>query len=384
MLGLIPVIKVNYNFFEVIEAVFTSSTKKKYLTLLEKEVSKYFGVTDVLFTSSGRSALYHILCNLPQRKVLVPSYTCDVVVEAAMLAKKIVVYTSIDRRTFDMRYDNLIDNDTIVIATHQFGIPCSIDSICRESKEKGAVVVEDCAGSLGTTINGQLAGTFGDYAFFSLNASKTINAPAMGGFVISKDKESLIRLRQCINLKPCDSKYKIKQLIKSIALCFDRFPIVHRYIAIIQRKKSGGGYVDAEYYIPHDSLIDEYKYGFYEWQAKTVYRQFKDLDKLLQKRKQMYDAYSLALNNNKGAIMFASVSTGNRFPLYIRNRSSINEKFKDNGIGTANGFEHFVCPVEFVKERELAKHIMYLPFGSSYTEKEIKKIVSEIKDSLNE
>ena len=67
---LVPNIRVNYSFSDILRAWFIGNSGK-YTHFLEESLADLFQVEDVLLTSSGRSALYHLLTYLPQRKVIV-------------------------------------------------------------------------------------------------------------------------------------------------------------------------------------------------------------------------------------------------------------------------------------------------------------------------
>lgn len=88
----------------------------------------------------------------------------------------------------------VIDKDSVVIATHQFGNPCRIEEIQSLCRRTGAILIEDCAASLGTHIQGQPAGSFGDYAFFSFDSTKLVTVPSKGGFIIAREATETERL----------------------------------------------------------------------------------------------------------------------------------------------------------------------------------------------
>ena len=380
---MIPVIKVNYKLWELLEAAFIPCSRDKYLPLLEKEVCRYFGVDEALFACSGRSALYFILKGLPQRKVVVPAYTCDAVAEAVALAGKEIVYAHVGGPNLDMVLEGLVDSDTIVVATHQFGMPCNIGCIRAMCKTRGAIVVEDCAGALGTRIDGRLAGTFGDFAFFSFNASKLVTAPAMGGFAISANPGEIRKLKQTLPPMRGGTKHKVRSLLKSVALCLYKHPVFHDVLARAKRKRrQGEAHLDAQTYHAKPTLIEEFQYPFCDWQAKTVLRQFKKIDSLLAARQRMFDAFMGVLRKSRIPLGFANVPTGNRFPLLVENREEAVSRFRAHGIATAAGFDHFVCPGDYTDELRLADRILYLPFGSGFTGKEIAKVASVLETAL--
>lgn len=167
--SLIPRAKVNYSFNILFRSLFVRENKNRYSKELKALLCAYFHVSDLLLTSSGRNSLYLLLNYLPQPKVVIPSYTCKVVSEAAALAGKQIIYVDVAREDCNMTSESLgkiLDSETIVIATHQYGNPCAIKEIQSLCASVGAVLIEDCAGSLGTTVDGILTGLYGDYAFF--------------------------------------------------------------------------------------------------------------------------------------------------------------------------------------------------------------------------
>ena len=123
---MIPRTKVNYSAGELLHALFVSESAARHRDTLKARLRELFGFEHVLLTPSGRAALYFLLRALPQTRVIVPAYTCKAVVEAARLAEKDVVHVEIEPEGFNMdvrQLEPLLDNNCIVIATHQFGIP---------------------------------------------------------------------------------------------------------------------------------------------------------------------------------------------------------------------------------------------------------------------
>ena len=374
----IPNIKVNYSLREIIHACFIQSKSPKYLNLLKQGLCKYFGVHDVLLTSSGRSAIYHILVNLPQKKVIVPAYTCDVVVEAAKLAGKDIVYAHVKKETLNVDVELLpkVDSDCIVIATHLFGFPCDIKRICEICKINGAIVLEDCAGSFGTYVDGQLTGTFGDYAIFSFSASKLLNAPTKGGFIIAKNSKDLYLLKEKIAFRKCDIKFKLKAICKSIAFCLDKNAYIHFLLSSIRHLHQTKAYIPAETYTPNKGLIEDYLRGFYNWQAYVVLKQLERLPLILKKREELTDIYDKVMNYCSQNNSFLRSATCIRYPIYVKDREKKRAEMRAKGIEVGFGFEHCVFPSNYNEELSFVDEIAYLPFGNNYTKDEIDKIVS--------
>lgn len=381
---IIPNIKVSYSVGDLISALFISCGNDRYSTLVVELLGNIIGVRNVILTSSGRSALYHIFSYLPQNKVIVPAYTCDVVVEAAILAGKKVLFAHIDKETLNIGELPDIDSNTIIIATHQYGFPCDIKNICAICKKKKAVVIEDCAGAFGTEIDGQKAGTFGDYAIFSFNASKLINAPSSGGFLITKDEKDLKVLKERITFKQCTYRYKIKSLCKGLVLCLDKNAFIHYWLSKKTRHDAAKAHISAESYNPEKRVVDSYFKGFYNWQAYVVLKQLKRLPYLLKRREELKEVYQTTLNKEYQKETFDRQNCSIRYPIYLKDRDYFRKQVRNKGVEIGYGFEHSVCPDDYKEEIRIAKEIAYLPYSSNYTKKEINQIVKVLNQALNE
>ena len=79
--------------------------------------------------------------------------------------------------------------ECVFLITHIGGIVNpDIKKISKLCKEKGIALVEDCAHSLGSTLNGKHSGTFGIAGIYSLYATKSVMA-GEGGIVITDDEK---------------------------------------------------------------------------------------------------------------------------------------------------------------------------------------------------
>ena len=187
---MIPRIKVNYNLLELLKALLVFESSNFRRQALIKTISRLFETDRILLTASGRGGLFTLLSCLPQKFIVVPAYTCKAVIEAVVLAGKEPIFVETEDDGFNMSphfLANILNSDTILLATHQFGIPCNIKTILAIARKAGSFVIEDAAASLGSKVEGQLTGTFGDAAFFSFDTTKLVNAPLKAGFVVIRN-----------------------------------------------------------------------------------------------------------------------------------------------------------------------------------------------------
>ena len=76
---------------------------------------------------------------------------------------------------------------TAVIAMHTFGFPCRVNDIKKICKQYNIKLIEDSAESLGSFINNQHTGTYGDMGIISFNGNKIITGGG-GGCIITNDE----------------------------------------------------------------------------------------------------------------------------------------------------------------------------------------------------
>ncbi len=73
-----------------------------------------------------------------------------------------------------------------IIVVHLYGMPAKMPEILKISGKYGIPVLEDAAEALGSSIDGQMCGTFGDIAILSFNGNKIITTSG-GGALVCRD-----------------------------------------------------------------------------------------------------------------------------------------------------------------------------------------------------
>lgn len=381
MKSLLPRVKVNYALGDIISAlvsIYRRSRNEECINI----ISDYFHNESVLLVPSARDAIYELLIRLPQKKVIIPSYTCMVVNEAVMLSHKKIVYALSDLDVYNSSYLDYIDNDCIVLATHQYGLPCNIENIAQKCKEIGAVLIEDCATSLGTKVNGKLTGTFGDYAVISLNASKTLTVPPFGGILIGKDEELLKDIEATADWIKPDLKFKVKGFVKAVAFVVTKNPYLYRIFhwLTIERK---GRLQRTEHETVSQEKTDFYKYRFSDWQAYFLWKQLCILDKIIEKRKYIYAYYDTHINNPlvvKPVLIPDAVCT--RYAIRVDDRKDFYKKCLAKGVDMDFSHCSIGCPASFEKEHKMADTVLNLPFYYELSEAEMKKVVEVVNSIL--
>ena len=389
---MIPRTKVNYGLRDIAVAFLVSEGSHDYRAELVEVLSKYLGETNVLLTPSGRGGLYFILKALDRPRVVIPAYTCKAVAEAAILAGKNIICVDVEPGGFNVpssALDTIVDSKSIVIATHQFGIPCEIERIVALSARRGALVVEDVAPSLGTRLGNRLVGTYGDAAFYSFDSTKLVNVPMKGGLVTAKDPDLLARIKAVMNAEttPMPWSHKMKLLVMATGLVLIENPVLYSLFHAVFFSLMGK-YTEE---IPglNPKKTEFYIYTMANWQAFTALSQVRRLDAIIEQRRQVYTAYSEALEGCRSFELPPKDENGEwaciRFPIRVKgNKFAYYSRVAKQGVDVAFSFTYPPCTDDSVHAKAIADSILDIPYYWKLTSSEFDRVVSVLKAIDNE
>jgi dTDP-4-amino-4,6-dideoxygalactose transaminase len=135
------------------------------------------------------------------------------------------VFADIDVNTFGSDAEaikkKLTSRTKLIVAQHSFGIPCNIREIVELGKEHNIFVVEDCAITLDSAIEGIKVGNWGDAAIFSTDHSKPINT-LIGGFLYTTNKQLYEKVKDYSETLPHLDKAHQERL-------YNQFLFEHKY-----------------------------------------------------------------------------------------------------------------------------------------------------------
>jgi len=161
---------------------------------LKRVFSEYIGNPNVILTNSGKDALkISLLCSgvSPGDEVILPSFTCPSVAMAVLEVNAVPVFADVIENGFNISLDSVkeaINEKTkAIIVAHMAGIPVDLDGFLKLSKERGIILIEDCAQAFGAKYKGKYVGLHGDAAIYSFGISKNIGGVGGGALVLNGD-----------------------------------------------------------------------------------------------------------------------------------------------------------------------------------------------------
>lgn len=151
-------------------------------------------IKHVVSFNSGTSALlaaYFAVGVDEGDEIIGPSLTYHAALSPAYVLKANPVLVDIDVRTRCLdpgKIEERVGPKTKAITVvHQWGHPADMDAITSVARKHNLLLIEDCSHAHGSKYKGQLCGTFGDVAVFSLQANKAIFAGEGGVLVTNND-----------------------------------------------------------------------------------------------------------------------------------------------------------------------------------------------------
>ncbi|MCL5090776.1 MAG: DegT/DnrJ/EryC1/StrS family aminotransferase [Patescibacteria group bacterium] len=377
-------IRPETSYLNILKSFFAN---EDYEIKLIDKIKKYFGVKEVLLVSSARSGLYLLLKALSQERVYLPAYTCWVVPEAARLAKKKIFFIDINLQDYNLNVNELrkkITPGSIIIATHQFGIPCDIEKILIIAKEKKCLVIEDNAAGFGSEYKGKKTGSFAPASVISFEISKTLTS-GKGGAILFND----LRLyKKVSNLYPNEiKKVPLQKTFKQLIYLFtyklmtekSLFPLTHMLFSRL--KGFTGGRQD---YL--QEATGQYSDNLDRRLIKLAYLNWENINYVTNRRKIIAKRYHELLNKttNISLPVYASFKEPvlMRFPIKVKERKQeFYQKCCHQGLDLAFTFSYSCSKAGgCYNSDKAAQEVLNLPIYSQLSDNDIQKIAKIIKD----
>jgi perosamine synthetase len=170
-----------------------------YLRRFEKSFAEYLGIRHAMTTSSGTGALHLGLKALgigPGDEVIVPDLSWVATASAVAYTGATPVLCDIAETSWCMdpqAVAQLVTSKTkAIMPVHLYGHPAAMPELMALAATHGLKVLEDAAPALGATVDGRLAGTWGNASAFSFQGAKVL-VTGEGGMLVSNDEELMDR-----------------------------------------------------------------------------------------------------------------------------------------------------------------------------------------------
>lgn len=178
-----------------------------FIQQLEHDLATYCGTKGAAVVQSGTAAIHLALRLLEIQQgdlILCQSFTFIGSSNPILYEKATPVFIDSEAATWNMcplaLEKAILDLDKkgkrpkAIIVVHLYGMPAKMLEIMALSHKYNIPVIEDAAEALGSSIDGQACGSFGDFGILSFNGNKIITTSG-GGALLSNNLEALQKAR---------------------------------------------------------------------------------------------------------------------------------------------------------------------------------------------
>ena len=177
------------------------SSNGVFVRRFEEAMAKTLGVRHAISLCNGTVALhlaFHCLGIGPGDEVIVPTFTY--IASVNTIAQTGATPVLVECRSDDWLIDiadverRITPRTKAIVPVHLYGAICDMAALRALADKHGLYIVEDCAESLGSTLDGTSCGGFGNVGTFSFFGNKTVTT-GEGGLVTTNDDALAERLR---------------------------------------------------------------------------------------------------------------------------------------------------------------------------------------------
>lgn len=171
----------------------------EFVQMLEKKLTEYLKVKNLMLVSNGTLALQLVLkaFNLKGEVITTP-FTFAATTNVILWEGLKPVFADIDPYTFNIDPKDvrrkITDKTIAILAVHVYGNPCYVDELEEIAHKHGLKLFYDSAHAFGVEYDNQSVLNYGDLSTLSFHATKVFNT-IEGGAIIAKDEDLAEKLR---------------------------------------------------------------------------------------------------------------------------------------------------------------------------------------------
>lgn len=277
---------------------FMSQSKYQDIKLLEKTFVQYTGRKHAVGISSATDGLHFSLLahgiDEPKHEVLVPNFSWISTSSAISLAGATPVFCDVDLDSYHLDLDSakkmISPRTRALVYPHLFGNITNVFEVKEFCSRHGIVFIEDAAQALGASLDGRLAGTFGDSSVLSFNTNKVI-AGINGGGIYLTDRDCIAdRVKKLREHGKCDVLgYNSKMYTLNASVILRRFENIKTYQQTRQRIAVEYGMAFSDLPIQTQNMTNGLDHNYHKYVIRFNDRETRDHAKQLLSASVHYD-----------------------------------------------------------------------------------------------
>lgn len=353
------------------------------------------GLGDCIPTRSGRAGIIASLKSLrlpAHSRIGVPLYCCPVVFKSIKECGFTPRFIDIEPTTYCMCAEDLFKKRSeidAIIAVHMFGNMCDMSRLHEAAH--GKPIIEDCAQSFGSKLEGRLAGSFGNVAVFSFRSGKYLSV-GEGGALFSNYAEVRSRLSEII------------AAMATPAMADECTHVALTYIRSMLRSKPLYGVVGYPLWHFYNKKVDYsaqspiYLTQIYKSDFAIAVNRLKFVDLVIERQRAIAEYYSRSLKLDSNMLcdekpetfynryiypILLSSSAAREFVAAYLSRRQIDTSKPYSDIATVAA-KHYDYMGDCPKAEEVAKRVLVIPSYYGLKERDIEHIARCVNEAWAE
>lgn len=343
------------------------------ITKLEQRLCDLTGAGHAAVVSNGTAAL-HVACQAAGiqegDEVITTPITFAASANCALYCGARVVFADINPHTYNIDpasvAEKITDATKAVVAVDFTGQAAELDALLALCRERGILLIEDAAHSIGTRYNGRPVGSIADLTTFSFHPVKTVTG-GEGGAVLTNDSDLYTKVR----------------LFRAHGITRDE--------SLLEHKSQGGWY--------YEQLALGMNYRMTDIQAALIRSQLDKLELFSGRRSEIVARYNEAFQEIPEVAVQQEIeqseTTRHLYILRLRpERLTIDRKQFFDAMAAENiccnvhyipvywhpyyehlGYEKGLCP----EAEKLYGEIMSLPLYYSMTDQDVSDVIEAVR-----
>ncbi len=170
-------------------------TQGHYQQTFQHKFCEYTGAKHAFAVNNATAALELSaqLCQfIPGDEVIIPAHTFTASAYPFLKKGAKIAWADIDLKTRVVTAQTIeqciTENTKAIVVVHLYGFCADMPAIMALAKKHNLLVIEDTAQAMGSRMDGQMAGTFGDMGVYSFHSHKNITTLGEGGMLVVKNQ----------------------------------------------------------------------------------------------------------------------------------------------------------------------------------------------------
>lgn len=286
--------------------------------------------------------------------VILQAYTCIAVPEAILAVGAKPVYVDVVAGGVTMDPSSLAAGITeatrAIIVQHTFGVPANMAAIMEIAAARELPIIEDCAHTYWSQVDGQRCGTFGVAASYSLEWGKPLVLGVGGGLMVNDERIRGRLAAHYATLQAPSARRDIRMQLQYAAFQTTYSPRRYWQIKALYGRLSRAGVAEQSFNAMQGEIADDFGLKLSASVARRMRWKMPLFRPDWQRQDQVLTAYRRAVSGAHGVTEIAVPASARpmygRWPIWVDDKAALLRAAQETGFEVSDWFDTAVDPLD--------------------------------------